>query len=109
MLSELKAIFNAPVFTGCKSLHFWRQPVELVPRDSGMFWTPLISLFSGMRMGEVLQLYTIDVKVDDGILYFDINGDGDDKSLKTLSSLRTIPVHPELLKIGLMDHVERMR
>lgn len=45
-LAELQSLFQAPIFTGCRSLHFWRQPGEFVPRDSGMFWAPLVSLFS---------------------------------------------------------------
>lgn len=108
-LAELQTLFQAPVFTGCRSLHFWRQPGEMVPRDSGMFWAPLISLFSGMRMGEILQLYVSDVKQEGEITYLDINGDGDDKSLKTVSSWRGIPVHPELKRLGILEHVDRMR
>lgn len=108
-LPELQTLFQAPVFTGCRSLHFWRQPGELIPRDSGMFWAPLISLFSGMRMGEILQLYVSDVKQESGITFFDINGQGEDKSLKTLSSWRGIPVHSKLQRLGFLEHVERMR
>ncbi|RQW70101.1 site-specific integrase [Halomonas sp. YLB-10] len=108
-LEELRAIFRAPVFTGCKSLHHWRQPGTLVPRDSGMFWVPLVSLFTGARMGEVLQLYVSDVQHEHGIDFIDINGDGDDKSLKTTSSWRQTPIHPELKRLGFLDHVEKMR
>ncbi|MCK0751295.1 site-specific integrase [Chromohalobacter japonicus] len=107
-VSDLKAIFHAPVFTGCKSLHHWRQPGTLIPRNSGMFWTPLISLFSGMRMGEVLQLYVSDIREDQGIHYIDINDAGQDKSLKTSSSSRTVPVHDELIRLGFLDHVQLM-
>lgn len=108
-LEELQAIFRAPVFTGCKSVLHWRQPGSLVPRDSAMFWTPLVSLFTGARMNEVLQLYVEDVKTEDGITYLDINGDGEDKSLKTASSWRLIPIHPELVRLGFLQYVERMR
>lgn len=108
-LPELQAIFRAPVFTGCKSLRHWRQPGNLVPRDSGMFWVPLVSLLSGARMGEVLQLYVNDVKNEGSIVYLDINGDGEDKSLKTASSWRSIPIHPELERLGFLEHVQQMR
>jgi len=108
-LSELRAIFQAPVFTGCKSLHHWRQPGALVPKNSGMYWAPLVGLFTGARMGEILQLYVSDVKNIDGIHIIDINGDGDDKSLKNLGSSRQTPVHPELKRLGFLEHVKKMR
>lgn len=108
-LEELRAIFRAPVFTGCKSLHNWRQPGRLVPRDSGMYWVPLISLFTGARMGEVLQLYVSDVRNKEGIDFLDFNGDGDDKTLKTAGSWRQTPIHPELKRLGFLDHVQKMR
>ncbi len=108
-VSDLRAIFHAPLFTGCQSLRYWRQPGHLIPRNSGMYWAPLVSLFSGMRMGEILQLYVSDIREDQGIPFIDINGDGDDKSLKTSSSYRAIPVHPELIRLGFLSHAQEMR
>ena len=35
--------------------------------------------------------------------------EGDDQSVKTASSIRTVPLHPTLLELGLLDHVEAMR
>lgn len=108
-LSELQAIFKAPVFTGCKSLHFWKQPGSLVPRNSGMYWAPLIGLFTGSRLQEILQLYVSDVKKVDGIDIIDINVDGEDKKLKNPGSRRQTPVHPELKRLGFLEHVQKMR
>jgi len=109
MLSELQAIFQAPVFTGCKSLHHWRQPGSLVPKNSGMYWAPLIGLFTGARMQEILQLYVSDVRNTGGIDIIDINVDGDDKKLKNSGSRRLTPVHPELKRLGFLEHVQKMR
>ncbi len=108
-LEELRAIFNAPIYTGCASLRSWKEPGNLVPRNSGMFWVPLISLFSGARMGEIIQLYVEDVREEDGILFFDINDNGDDKRLKTTYSKRSIPIHASILDMGFMDHVNQCR
>jgi integrase len=108
-LEELRAIFNAPIYTGCASLRSWKEPGNLVPRNSGMFWVPLISLFSGARMGEIIQLYVEDVREEDGILFFDINDNGDDKRLKTPYSKRSIPIHASILDMGFMDHVNQCR
>lgn len=106
---ELQAIFSAPLFTGCLSVRKWKVPGDLIPKDAGIFWVPLISLFSGARLGEIIQLYTSDIREDNGIYYFDINADGDDKRLKTRGSKRIIPIHPKLIDIGLMNHVKKSR
>ena len=108
-LRELQAIFQAPVFTGCKSLHHWRQPGSLVPKNSGMYWAPLIGLFTGASMQEILQLYVSDVRNTGGIDIIDINVDGDDKKLKNTGSRRQTPVHPELKRLGFLEHVQKMR
>lgn len=106
---ELQAIFTAPIYIGCQSRRFWKQPGAMVLRDAGIFWVPLISLFTGARSGEVIQLYVDDVRVEDGISYFDINADGDDKTIKNASSVRVIPIHRALVDIGFMEHVETRR
>lgn len=112
---QLQTLFCGPVYTGCKNRNHWKQPGNLVQRDSARFWAPLIALYSGMRLGEIIQLRTSDVKVEAGILYFDNtmvlveDDDAEDKSFKTGTSLREIPVHPMLLRIGFAELVEKRR
>lgn len=108
-LQELKTIFNAPIYTGCKSLKKWKQPGDTVLRNSYRYWVPLISLFTGMRLGEVCQLYCNDIRKESDIYYFDINEDTPDKKVKNFPSFRAIPIHSELIKMGLMDHIEKRR
>ena len=107
--AELQTIFSAPIYTGCQSHRQWIQPGQQVLNDSGMFWVPLISLFSGARAGEIIQLYIEDIKQDEGVLYLDINRDGEDKRLKNDSSRRRIPVHKKLLDIGFMQYVSKRK
>lgn len=105
-IAELIKIFNAPLYTGCRSLHYWKQPGDLIPRQSGYFWVPLIALFTGARLGEIIQLYTHDVREEAGIKYFDINKNEEDKRLKNPNSKRFTPIHPTLAEIGLLDLVQ---
>jgi integrase len=72
------------------------------------YWIPIIGLYSGMRLDEIAQLYTSDVRDIDGTLCFDLNED-DDRKLKTLSSRRVVPVHPRLLELGFLRYVEEAR
>lgn len=107
--NELNAIFSAPVYTGCKSAREWLSPGALVRRDAGIFWVPLLGLFTGARLGEIIQLYTADIGEQDGIRYFDINANGDDKRLKNPNARRRIPVHRTLIDLGFLEHVEERR
>jgi len=86
-----------------------KRIAENLPRPQSKperLWVPIICMLSGMRLEEACQLYKEDiVKVDD-IYCFDVN-DSKDKKLKNLSSKRIIPVHPSLIAMGLLDHVDR--
>jgi integrase len=101
---QLVKIIKSPLYTGHKSADCRHKPGALVIRD-GYFWTPLIALFSGMRLGEILQLQRADVKLENDVWFFDIST-GDGKSLKTASSKRRVPIHSTLLDLGLLDFVK---
>ena len=58
-----------------------------------------------MRLGEIIQLDITDIKTDEGVLYFDVNDDGE-KSLKNASSRRKVPVHPTLIELGFNYYVK---
>jgi integrase len=101
---QLTKIIKSPLYTGHLSEACRHKPGQLLVRD-GHFWVPLIALFSGMRLGEILQLVKSDVKEENGIWYFDVTK-GEGKSLKTASSKRRVPIHRTLLDLGLLDHVK---
>ena len=108
-LSQLQEIFQSPQYTGHKSPSRRLTPGDLVIRD-GKFWIPLVGLFTGMRLGEIVQLRIADVREDGGNPYFDVNTDEDKKkTLKTKSSERMIPIHKELNRIGFVSYVEAQR
>lgn len=104
-IEELKTIFSAPIYTGCKSERNWKDAGTHSMKDTAKYWLPLISLYSGMRMGEGLQLRTEDIKQENGIYFFDINSNTPDKKLKTTNSERKIPIHNELIRLGFINLV----
>jgi len=73
------------------------------------YWTPLVALYSGMRQNEIAQLHLDDVGERNGVLCFDVNGNGDDKALKSKAARRLVPVHPHLIDLSLMDYIEDVR
>ncbi len=108
-ISELERIFAAPLFTGCKSIRSYAQPGDTVPRTSGHFWVPLVALFSGMRLNEIIQLLVADICSENGIAYFDNNLVGPNKKLKNPAAKRKVPLHAALRDLGFMDFVEAQK
>nr|WP_275092480.1 site-specific integrase [Sinorhizobium meliloti] len=107
--AELSAIFKSPIYTGCQSVRYHNSPGDLIPNDNGVYWVPLVGLFTGCRSGEIIQLRTEDVKIEGGIAYIEVTDDGEDLSLKNSGSRRRIPVHRTLKEIGFLRFAERQR
>lgn len=55
-MDELAKMFEAPIYTGCKNDErgFAKPGPNIIKRSR--YWLPLLALFTGMRMGEILQL-----------------------------------------------------
>lgn len=113
---QLTTLFNSPWFTGCRSADEWRniaKPGNVLIRDH-RYWVPLIMLFSGARPAEIAQLAVTDVREQHGHWIMHITTEGDDtdegKSVKTAGSMRVVPVHPELVRLGFLDyHARRVK
>jgi integrase len=74
---------------------------------NAVFWIPLIAAYTGGRREELAQLYVEDIHQHEGGSWFiRIIDDRPDKSVKTDSSRREIPVHPDLLALGLLTLVQ---
>lgn len=110
---ELKQLFSHQWYqTGRGEQTKTQTYREFQPRN---YWLPLLGLYTGARIRELCQMELKDIRQDDhGTWYFDINDSGSDsepdsaKSLKNRHSMRRIPVHPHLLKLGLIDWRDRL-
>jgi len=71
-------------------------------------WLPWLALYTGARLEELGQLHTADVKEEDGIRYLNLSR-GDGKKLKTAASVRRVPIHPELERLGFLDYVASVK
>ena len=71
-------------------------------------WLPLLGLWTGARLEELGQLRTTYVGVEESVPYIHIRG-GDGRRVKNLGSERRIPLHPELLRAGFLEYVEKRR
>ncbi|MDR6769350.1 site-specific integrase [Azospirillum sp. BE72] len=66
------------------------------------WWLFRIGLYTGARLGEIHQMTADDVQVESGTLYFNLTDEGE-KSLKTASSYRKVPIHQQLILDGIKD------
>jgi integrase len=101
--AELGKLFGSEVHTAYK-----------LPRDAkagrdAAYWVPLLGLYTGARLGELCQLTPADVQTVDGIPAITITDEGDGKTVKTEAGKRTIPLHPELIRLGFLNYVQRMK
>jgi len=104
---EIKKIFQK---------HNYIEFTEVENHKYSNYWSPLISVFSGLRLNEICSLYL------DNIIQEKVNGrkkiwcfnileepDRPDKHLKTLSSKRVVPIHDTLIDLGFIEFVELLK
>lgn len=86
----------------------WKGPWEKGGDRPGGYWVPLLCLFHGLRNGEAAGLRVEDIAEEDGIPVLHVRA-YDDKRVKTAGSRGTLPIHPELLRIGFLRYVAERR
>ncbi|TNC97160.1 MAG: Integrase [Stygiobacter sp.] len=111
---ELKAIFGAPIYGGCLNDLHCLQRGDHDLWWSGRYWLPLVALMSGARIGEIAGLRVCDVSTHGGVTYLavttEVSDEDDDedkaRSVKTENSVRMLPVHPELQRLGFLKYID---
>lgn len=93
--SDLEKIFSDSLVNGSKYFAYH-------------YWVTVLSLFTGARASEILQLRLTDVFLEAEIPYININN-SDDKFVKNKSSIRSIPIHPKLLDLGFKNYCEQIK
>lgn len=110
---NLRRIFSAPWFTTGKG----KRTRAGTYRDFQpfYFWLPVMAIFTGGRLNELAQLHLKDVtRTARGTWFLDFNlvGGGKidepDKRLKTVNSIRQVPMHPELVRLGLPEYARAL-
>lgn len=67
-------------------------------------------LYSGARPAEIAQLAVADLRQLHGVWIMHITTEGEgDKSVKTEGSMRVVPVHPELVRLGFIKYLDGMQ
>lgn len=85
------------------------DPKHLATLTLSVRWGALIGLYTGARVSEVGQLALDDFIEVDGVPCFRITAQGEGQSLKTDASERVVPIHPDLVDLGLLRRVQALR
>lgn len=104
-IEELNKLFNSPLFMNTATKERLRPSTHNT--DSTMLWVPLVALFGGMRLEEVCQLQTSDVKHDSGVWFFDVS-EGEGQRLTSKAATRRVPLHPELVRCGFLQYLKSL-
>jgi len=102
---ELTKLFHAPLFAVPAAERL--RPAEHTT-ETAMRWIPLIALYCGMRLGEICQLRTGDVKRERKTWFFNVAEEGEGQRVKTSSAIRHVPVHSVLIRCGLLDYLKAL-
>lgn len=113
---DVDKVFALPVFTGCqphsggtgqKILRARFTAGDTIVHDA-FYWCPLLIHYTGSRREEIAKLRPSDIKMQDGIPYIwvDFTETG---RIKNDHSVRPVPLHSEIIRLGFLDFVEECR
>ncbi|WND02730.1 hypothetical protein QGN29_14355 [Temperatibacter marinus] len=111
LVSDATKLFSTTIYTGSRGEKI-DGPKKVSPRfeagraiyQDAAYWVPLLLWYSGMRPSEACGLMTSDFLETSGTLCVVIRSNlmG---NIKKKTSLRVIPVHPELVRLGFKEFV----
>ncbi len=101
---DVKRLFGGPQF------------LIYAAKNAARYWIALLGLFVGLRINEAAQLRTRDFKEYEGIWCVVVTASSLDKNgqrasiatrqrVKTFAGRRMLPLHPMLMKLGLLEYV----
>lgn len=104
---DLQRLFAHPIWSGCKGTARRNLPGTAVIKD-GLYWVPLVLARTGARLEEIAGLRTLEAVTDHLIPHLQIRPN-ENRRLKNDQSARDVPLHPDLLALGFLDHIKAMR
>lgn len=72
-------------------------------------WIVLIGMFTGARLNEICNLLPTDILEKEGLRAFSFHADNGKRKIKNKASVRIVPLHPMLEKLGFGTYATRMK
>lgn len=104
---EIAHLLSAPVWTGAAGIDRRLEPGTDIIHDA-WYWLPIMLVLYGGRSSELAGLALTEVHEQAEIPHFVIDFT-EDRKLKTVQSIRKLPVHPELIRLGFIEYVTQIR
>lgn len=106
---EASLIFRQPMWTGCDGLtkQGRKRVGDLVIHDAA-YWVAPLAWYHGLRREELCKLRLDELDFENEIPHMLIQT-SEEGGLKTARAKRRVPIHSEVLRLGLRDYVEMMR
>lgn len=112
---EITAITTCPVYQGSASRHHRYSPGQDIFADDHVYWAPLVSMHSGMRVTEIGMLRFEQLQIWFGrptlvLELEEVDGHAEgEEGYKTGNAVRRVPIHPQLIDIGFLDFWSRQQ
>ncbi len=114
--AQLSTLFGSEWYRPDSTRWRGKMATDLAAR----YWVPLVCMFHGNRVREVLQLVASDIAEQDGVpvIHFREEMEGEQaamlaagvvRSLKNDPSQRVVPLHPTLLALGFVEFIRQRR
>lgn len=101
---ELRTLFDDPIWKA------YRLPSDRKAGGAAAYWIPLLACYTGARVSEIAQLYTDDLTLTSGKEIIEFReGKGREQSLKNDNSWRAVPMHSQLVRLGLPSYVASLK
>ena len=107
-VEELKKILKPETYLKWTINFEHPYKIHKVTNKLPYYWIFLLGIFSGMRTNEMCQLRLSDLKRVDKIWFMFVE-DSEETRVKTESSIRKVPLHPQLIDMGFIDYVGNLR
>lgn len=97
---QLSTLFGLPLFTA------YELPTVPKAGADAAYWIPLLGIFTGSRVSELCQLRIADIDTKSRVPALSITDEGAGQQVKTSASVRDIPIHSELIRLGFLEYVK---
>ncbi|GJD86945.1 hypothetical protein BHAOGJBA_0443 [Methylobacterium hispanicum] len=101
-VDEVKTLFAHPVWTSTASEAEMLRVARGQQIFAAVYWLPLLGYYTCARLSELVYLELGDIDVEQAALKIRPTRR---RRLKNAVSRRTLPLHPELIRLGFLDYV----
>ena len=103
--ADLAVLFDDPLFLAYRIPDGDTAASRKAGADAA-YWIPLMACYTGARVSELAQLWADDVTITKGAEIIEFRDNTDRRqNLKTDGSWRAVPMHSELVRLGLPEYI----